>query len=562
MKSEFSRCQDPQGGVQLPDKPVRRWRWSNAGEPLSAPIRCKKEQWYLARGYLIQGRTDSAAAVLINFLREGEVIARRCVPLQKIPGGAAGENLLGWVKTPEDSTHFQIQLPREREATCFTRLVLHPVSERDPICHPLAAVPRWNTYRPPFPLERVVLPSSLRPLEKLLPELEMEFIEHPRSFRRLASRAIGAACVVAPEWIDGLRPDLRDVEQLAAASWLVLDLESFARLLKDGGRLAPKIATYTSEHEIMSARIDYADVQTRGFALEDVVPYSILAGENGFSTRILRADRAWKRYAADAGYAMLLTSETPWVNRCGDVLSTARSIDCGMLLATDLPWLVAGKWGRLIAPRVAEHLLRMHLGAPLADGVQYWTRWNDIPVVVRDIGELSRRYPPLRTLRWAPHADGAERLGLMLPASRSKERGRRLMLCTGRIDQAGPHDGLPPEPFEIFMKWLARERRERTAWAEKYLTDTAVIWQFDTLEGRKYASIYKSAAEIAGLNPKNTLYLYSDAETSHNSEMPATSKSTAVWRLPALAGFFGDRSHTDQADLMQRLKGWIERMRR
>lgn len=548
----------PAGGVQAHERTVRRWRWGAAGDLFSSPVRCKQNQWYLARGYPMEGFTDACAELRMNFLRGEEPLLRRCLHLERFADGAAAEPLLAWVLAPEGATHLQIELPGGGGAACLKQVILHPVSERDPKCHPLAAVPRWSAYRPPFPVERVVLPASLRQLAGLFSGQEVEIVERPRSVRELAARAIGAACVVAPEWVRDLDLKLSDVEQIAAAAWLLLDIETFAELLKRSGRLSPRIVTHTSEHEIMSGRIEYADVPTRGFALEDVVPYATLVDETKFRTRVLRVDKAWKQYARETGFALLLASETPWVDRGGDLLSGARSIDCGMLVVTDLPWLLAGRWGRPAAPRLAEHLLRMHVGGPLDDGVQYWTRWNETPVVVRDVGELPRRYPPLRTLRWAPTAEGVERLGLSLPAMKKSGAIRHLMICSGRIDQAGPHDGLPPEPFEIFMKWLVRERRERTAWAEKHLADTTVTWQFDTAEGLKYACLYGSATEVAMPKPCNMLYVQSNARMCAGVAAEKTGKSATVWRLPAGAGIFGDRSHEYQADLTRRLRGRIE----
>ena len=549
----------PLGGVQLPRQTVRRWRWDSTGELRSFPVRCKQNQWYLACGFPSENRSDDTAQFQINFLRGEELIARRCVRMDRFSEGGTSEILLGWVMAPEKTTHLQIELPNGQGSRGFKQVVLHPVSDRDPKCHPLAAVPRWSTYQPPFPVERVVLPKSLRQLKGVIsPGTKIEVVERPRSVRELAARAIGAACILAPEWVNDLSLSLHDVEQIAAASWFMLDIETFAGLLKRSGQLNPRIVTHTSEHEIMSARIEYADVATRGFALEDVVPYATLAGETKFRTRVLRVDQAWKQYARETGFALLLASETPWVNRGGDLLSGARSIDCGMLVVTDLPWLIAGRWGRLAAPRLAEHLLRMHLCGPHDDAVQYWTRWNEIPVVVRDIGELPRRYPPMRTLRWAPTAEGIERLGLSVPALKRSGSARHLMFSTGRIDQAGSHDGLPPEPFEIFMKWLVRERRECTSWAEKYLSDTTVTWQFDTAEGLKYASLYNSAAQVAMPKPRNMLYLHSDAEAGTGGVVRGEGKHNTAWRIPAGAGIFGDRSHEYQADLTRRLRGWIE----
>jgi len=277
--------------------------------------------------------------------------------------------------------------------------------------------------------------------------------------------------------------ELTDLERVAAGSWLIVDLETFSMLLnraasacgRTGSAAAArtKTITYSAEHEIMSARVAYADVPTRGFALEDVIPYASLAGEAVFRTRVLLASKGWKRYAADTDFATLLASETPWEAKCGDVLSAARPIDHGKLIVTDLPWLVAGQHGRLLAPHLAEHLLRMHLAGPVADSLQYWNRWDDCRVIVRDMGDMPRWYPPLRAVRWVSERPGIARLGVTLPSTTGRGCCRHLMICTGRIDQRSSHDGVPPEPMTIFMKCLVREVRERTRWAARFLRDTA-----------------------------------------------------------------------------------------
>jgi hypothetical protein len=43
------------------------------------------------------------------------------------------------------------------------------------------------------------------------------------------------------------------------------------------------------------------------------------------------------------------------------------------------------------------------------------------------------------------------------------------------------------------MKFLARDARERTAWARRYLSRLTVVWQFDTAAGVRYASGYPPA---------------------------------------------------------------------
>jgi hypothetical protein len=569
MSSEARQPAGPHGGLQVQARVVRRWRWSPAGELLSAPVRCKREQWYLARGFLADGVVEGSPTLRLKFLREDDVVSERRVALSAVADAGPGEALLGWVQAPENATHLQACLPETAPAICFDRLVLHPVAERDPKSHPLANVPRWSTYRPPFPIERIVLPASLEVLAHWLEDCRVELCASPRSLRELAARALGAAWVLDPSWVRDLALRLPDLERLATASWLIVDLETFSTLLNQvaplRGRAArasaalAKTVTYTAEHEIMSARVAYADVPTRGFAREDVLPYATFAGQAVFRTRVLRATRGWKRYAAETGFATLLASETPWEDKCGDVLSAARAIDHGMLIVTDLPWLVSGQHGRLLAPRLAEHLLRMHLGGPINDSVQYWNRWDDCPVLVRDIGDMPRWYPPLRTVRWASTRSGLARLGITLPAGTRSRGARHLLICTGRVDDRASHDGIPSEPMVIFMKWLAREVRERTRWASRFLADLAVTWQFDSADGLKYAPHYDSAAGVATGMPVSTLILRADRGGSGNRAARPADPSMQVWQLPADVGVFGDDSLRYQADLTGRLRRWIER---
>jgi hypothetical protein len=138
----------------------------------------------------------------------------------------------------------------------------------------------------------------------------------------------------------------------------------------------------------------------------------------------------------------------------------------------------------------------MHLGGPLPDCIQYWHTWDDTPILLRDTADLARRYPPLATARWASAAPGLGHLGIGLPALDPQRARRTLVLATGRIDRIALHDGLPPEPMIIFMKLLAREQRERTAWARQHLRDQAVIWQFDSAAGLRYAANYASAGPL------------------------------------------------------------------
>jgi len=488
MSSTQAVSGGPRGGLQAGARVLRAWCWNGRAAPTTRPVRCKREEWYLARARLASGTPVEHARLLVVFLRDGQQLGQRCLRLH-----ASGSELLGWFETPPTATHLQLRMPDASLGGQLGEIVLRNVAERDPKCHPLASVPRWSVYQPPFPIERVVLPADLAGLTPLLDGMTVELLRKPGSRGELRRRARGAACVISPSLVRELDLTLPRLEQLAATAWVIVDLQTLADVLSRGGAAQTRTVTCFARHGIMSARVAYADVPTRGFARQDVVPYATLAPAGGYEARVLKANRSWRQYADQAAFAPLLTAETPWENRHGDVLSAARPVGGGELIATDLPWLVAGCHGPLLAPRIAGHLLRMHLGRPLADHLQYWNRWDDGNVVVRDISDLAQRHPPLRTVRWPASQPGVERLGLTLGPAAGGQVVRHVLVDTGRIDAVGLHDGLPPEPMMIFMKWLAREARERTDWAGRQLAGQSVTWRFETADGLKYAANYDQA---------------------------------------------------------------------
>ena len=141
---------------------------------VSRPVRCRREHWYLVRAELNGGPDVERAALPIEFFRAGEPLARRCLWLRAIAGQSKAE-LLGWFETPAQATHMRVGRP----TAPVTRMSSHAVSERDPKCHPLANIPRWSAYAPPFQIERIVLPARLAPLVDgeravIVPDLVLE----------------------------------------------------------------------------------------------------------------------------------------------------------------------------------------------------------------------------------------------------------------------------------------------------------------------------------------------------------------------------------------------------
>ncbi|MEP0846134.1 MAG: hypothetical protein HRF50_04840 [Phycisphaerae bacterium] len=492
---------------------------------------------------------ESPRRLMLDFLHESKPLRAQELLLTPSPGRSGARELLGWFQAPHGATHVRVSL-EAGSAPQLRKVDMHPVAERDPKCHPLANTPRWDTYRPPFPIERVVLPASLEPLADELRDVRVEWVRQPRSLRKLAATVLGSACAIDPRWVEPLDLRLKDVELVAGACLMILDLDTFASLARRAGALDVEVRTTRAAHEIMSARVQYADVPTRGFALMDVLPFGVIAAGR-FVARALPAGRAWRAYAHSTDFAELLTSETPSAARSGDVLAAIRAIGAGELIVSDVPWLAAGVFGPALAPRLAAHLLRMHLALPLEDCVQYWNRWDDAQVVLRDIADLSRRYRLLRPVRWASGPTRLAHLGVALQPAAAR---RRLVLRSGRIDRCAVHDGVPPEPMMILMKSFAREVAERTPWAVRHLCDSTLVWQFDTAEGLRYAVHYDSAETLGPTPEAGCLRLRSDDRRRSSVEARGPDERL----MPLDVGVHGDRSLEYQRDLTHAVRQWIE----
>lgn len=542
------------GGVEQRRGVVARWVQDGDAPAGSGAARCLAEQWYLATAALDAGRPAAPAALEVAFAARGDVQSRRCIELTPLPAIDRAARLVGWFQTPPACSN--VRVAPVGGAAGWGELMLRRVGERDPKCHPLAAVPRWSGMRPPFPIERVYLPAGLASLERLLSPLQCEILPPPDTLKHLADRVQGCACVLDPAWIAERRWSLRDIETLAGLAWLVIDLASAARLVNEAGAAETETAELRSAHRLVSARVGYSDVETRGLALQDVAPYSTIDASGAFRMRILRATKSWRAFADREGLATLLSSESGRGGECGHVLSAAAACGAGELIATDLPWLAAGRDGPLVAPAVAEHLLRMHLACPLEDQVQYWNRWDDAQVVLRDITDLEKRHPPLHCVQWSAAPGGPARLGVTLAGPARAGPRRQVVIATGRIDQRDPHDGAPPEALMILMKHLAREVREATPLANELLGGVDLTWQFETVEGLRYVVLYTAAPEWLTGMPDATLRIRMDAAATTGPERGDDGR-TATLVLGGGAGVFGDRSMTIQSELWRNVRNWL-----
>lgn len=478
----------PGGGLTASAKQVRPWRWERDAALLSRPIPCKKEEWHLIRAACTTP-ADQPFGLSIRYLADKMEIGRQAVSL--LPSPAIRTEQIGWFLTPPDATHFQVHLD-ETAAQIDTLLAL-PAGGRDPVCHPAANVPRWSVYQRTKPVERILLPSTLESLQESIRFGPINVIRMRGSFTKFLSAARHSALILDPAWVAEEGLTWQQLQRLAEDALVLVDLESAARLAASSAGGEIRSANYRDRESLFSAKNEYADTATRGFALQDIFPCCAVDEKGGFQARTIRHTRDWQRFADENAIATLLSCQTPWEGRVKDVLSAAMPTARGDLILTDLPWLVAGQRGALLAPRLAQHLLNMHLGGPLPDETQYWNRWDETHIVIRDIADMTRRYPGLQPVRYAPQGELVT-LGLSLTTPNAQ---RHLLIETGRIDLRERHDGVPPEPLMIVMRWLERRHREQAPWTQRRLARCAVTWCYTSAAGRKYATMYSAAAPTA-----------------------------------------------------------------
>lgn len=560
MKTKRRRRALPEGGLAR-DGRWLSWRWRDNGAVISAPLRCEAEEWF---GFCARRPAESDQS---SGAAPGSSAAPRAWAIFSTPDGPAQRAIaftpiercgrldwLGWTQAPPDARQLTVRL--DPAAPDIEELLVRIVAERDPKCHPAANVPRWSTYRSAIELRRVLLAPELTHLADLITDSgatprPVETLPPPGDSRVLAAALAGSACVFSPEWLATSGWRLPDLERVAANAWVLIDLESLARMVAQAGGAETEIATYAAPNEFMSARNEYADVPTRGLALFDCVPYGSIDERGRFFIRVLRATRAWKRYADAVGFATLLSSQTPWEQRCNDVVCAARPVGQGELIATDLPLLLSGRFGPPLAPRLAGHLLRMHTAAEIDPWAQFWCRGFDDRINVRDIADAARRFAPLRAVRWQSPDPRVAMLGLSLEGPAPGGRpARELLVDSGRIDGEEYHDGLPMEPFVILWRQMAREVAGRTAWANRSLCNLRLTWRFATTAGLRYAPLFDAAGPAQ--TPERTVEI-AFADQPPRVDVPAAAAVASRLLLPRDRALFGEHSF----ELQQRIRTFI-----
>ncbi|MCG3128073.1 MAG: hypothetical protein CHACPFDD_02947 [Phycisphaerae bacterium] len=492
----------PQGGLIGPGGRVRRWRWIDNGAVASRPLRCGGDQ-----SYVVQASTRNGAAceLVCHFLlRNGENAWHRV-------GIGPGERRLACVTTPDHCTHLSIAVPRHMAgdvADVHFRETDEPVAES----HPLANVPRWSRYAPPFAPRRVLLPPELARMAGHV--RGPAAVVDPAGLRRCAAWR-GSAVVLGAAEVRQLAIGWAELRRRAGGAIVLLSFDALAAVLARDAGAGERDSTGGTDGRVMrrasrglcSCVVEYADWATRGFALQDALPCAAVDGAKRFRLPAWTGGRGWNQFAERQGIVRLL-SVRPGARGRG-ALSLACMVDGGAVIASDLPWLLAGVFGTPVATENIGRLVNAHLGGEVPDETQYWSASESVPRQVRDIAELCRRYAPLTAIRWASGAKEPLALGVSLAADSSPATprgpaaaGDDVVLRTGRIDLPSELGGVPAEAMMIVMKQLARRQREG---ANGWRQTRRLTWQFDAAAGHAHAHLYASAGAVGPRAPARVL---------------------------------------------------------
>ncbi len=470
---------------------IRPWQWRRDAVGLRSAVACAADQWYF-----VDAETDGPAALLtVTYSCEGRRLSRATAQLE--PCGGNGRQI-GWMKSPPHADCIDVSIAVEGDPPRggVAHLGLHPVDDVCAVGHPSANTPRWSDLTGGAAAPAVLLPGELSALREWLePHATVERINgellRPERVPRRAIVIIDAARGPALTW--------RTLQALSRRARVVVDLATMSTALAQAG-----VASFAARRRawragVPAARVVEACAATRGFALEDALPCAWLGDCGRFRVRTLGGPRAWKRCADRLGMRPLLTLSSP--DGEGEHETIAAASADGDLVVTDLPWMLAGRFGPMLAPRVAAYALRAMLGLAVADDAHFWTPGLDPDLVVRDVADLARRYPTLRAVRWRDAADGVHRLGLTTATPGASTA--HLMLHTGRAD--APARSVAPEAMMVWMRRQASEPargvsepllRARHARAAGRPTEVAVTWQFDSGAGGAYLTMFDSAAEL------------------------------------------------------------------
>lgn len=516
---------------------------------MSEPVRCRREQSYIVRATLRDGAEARAREFVVDVMDRDGAVDRQRVLMQPVVR-ESGAELLGWFDTFKEAHELSLRL--DDGFRTFEEIVLRPVAECPAVSHPAANIsdapaPSGADAASAAPMaRRVLLPTALASLAGQIESRRVELLEAPVSIKALCDRARGAACVLSPEWIAALRMKWADVQRLAEHAWVIVDLESAARLLASRGVRDLRLRHRGSNRELPCASVRYADAATQGFALSDAFPYAVCSASR-FGVRFLSGGATWRSYADEHGFATLLG-----LAGSGDparrILCAAMPTAGGELIASDLPWLAAGLFGPLAAPRLACWLLNAQLGGPREPRLQYWTPTREPKVLLREVAELQRHYPALLPVRWAPGCDGVAHLGLALRGASENGTGRGLLIQTGRMDRGAGATSFPPEAMMSLMKLFARERRDRTAWARERLGAATIVWQFDVWGDSQFRHVFESAGPLACSRPPRVVALV-DGELDRVPEIEIEGARRV--RIDVRQGVLGDGSFEYQRELLR-----------
>lgn len=289
-----------------------------------------------------------------------------------------------------------------------------------PEAHPLALPPPWDTYPPPFRVERIIRRSDDERVWRACMD----------STRPRGNEAVS----IGDEDVRGAGLTWRRLAELADRRVVIVSLGVLAEAINQTSARAATLRIHRQTDTPTCAMVSEASFITRGFSLHDVFRYGWReAGGGAFAQRYLAKSPGLRRFCEGYGLTTVLVSEGETDYSTGHPMCLCRAGRGGFLLAIDAEppsrWASADR----LSPYV-DRLVGQALGQTGVLRGQYVVAPRCRQEFAQTMAGLGDRFPPLR---WVPTGVGSEPpIGWIDSSGAGGEtakdtRGRRVQIRTG-----------------------------------------------------------------------------------------------------------------------------------
>jgi hypothetical protein len=299
-------------------------------------------------------------------------------------------------KTPKEAKHLDVEILLEGvEGQAWIDEVRAIAIEEPDLCSHVLAVPP-PAYGYPAPRQvttaAVVMPEDGRDrlIEVVAGRLGQKHVRAvgPKDFDSTSNA--DAVILQGEDW-GRSGPNLKQLLNRANSQMIIVSLGLFAKMVNRQHNGTIDLKKNSQDDDPIHAKVMYANFVTRGFALEDVIPYRWEDGEDYYQ-RYIRRSRDFKAFGKKHELLTLLTSEGDTDAKSGHPTVLYKEVSGGGLVVMDLDGVFADYLSSDSANVTATILFNV-LGqaqASLGQFVAPGTKLDELKEIVEDTAE---RFP-------------------------------------------------------------------------------------------------------------------------------------------------------------------------